>query len=127
MASVAEQPAKQAGGHGAGEDADLRRDADIAHHQTADVARGAEEGGVAEGKQAGKAEQQIESAGEQRVAEDFHQKGRVHRERGDQTDHEQGAEQQWQFAFPDSWSSSCVFPSRLRTCRTGRPAGPAGR
>lgn len=46
-----------------------------------------------EGKQAGKAEQQVEGAGKQRVAEDFHQKSGVDRKRCDQADDEQHAEE----------------------------------
>jgi hypothetical protein len=95
----AEHPAKQTGGDGAGKDTDFRCHPDVAHHHPANVARGAKEGCMAEREQAGKAQQQIESAGKQRVAEDFHQESRVDRKRGDQADNEQHAEEQRQLRF----------------------------
>ena len=85
----AEQPAQKAGRYRAGEDADLGGDPHVAHHQSADVAGCAQEGRMPEGQQAGKTEEQVEGAGEQGEAEKLHQKGRVDREGGDQTDDEQ--------------------------------------
>jgi hypothetical protein len=67
----AEQPAEQAGCCGTGDDAHFRRDAHVAHHQPADVAGRAEEGRVTEGQQAGKAEKQVEGAGEKGEQNNF--------------------------------------------------------
>ena len=44
---------------------------------------------MAEGQQAGKAEQQVEGAGKKGEAEQLHQEGRVDRERGDQAEDEE--------------------------------------
>jgi len=77
----AEHPAERGGGHGAGEDAQFGAHPDIPQHVAAYVAGQAEKGGMAEGQQAGEAQQQIECGGEQAEAQNLHQKDGVHQGR----------------------------------------------
>lgn len=69
--------AKQRPGRHARNDADFRREPQIAHHITGDVACAAKERGMAERQQTRKAEQQVERTSEQREAQHLHDEYRI--------------------------------------------------
>ena len=78
--------AEQRGARGAGRIASSGGKPQTLAACAVDVARGAEEHGVAEGQQAAEADQQVEGAGEQREAQRLHQEHRVDDERRDRED-----------------------------------------
>ena len=111
------QVAEHRGSEHAREDAELGRETHDLGRMAGDVARGAEEHRVAERKQAGEAEQQVEGGGEQREAQRLHEEDGVHQRRRDEPDDEQHRVED---LAPVVHAAS--FP-----CRRGRPAAPAAR
>ena len=77
---IAHDDADDGGKGGTGDDADDRIGNHLGHDPAGDVAGAAEEGGVAEGEQAGIAEQQVEGAGKQDEAQQLHHEHGVHHE-----------------------------------------------
>ena len=108
----AEHEAEEGADEGTGEHAKLRCPAEGLHAIARDVRGEAEEGRVAEGEQAGEAEQQIERAGKEGEAQELHHEDRV---QADQRRHQQQREQ----------GDICEADGRIAQVRVSPEATPA--
>jgi hypothetical protein len=123
---AAEDRPEQRAEAGTREQPEFGRGADLLAQPAGDVGRTAEERGVAEGQQAGVAEQQIECAGEQREAQDLHQERGIDHERCDRADEGHAEEEMPGRGFPggrdDGFHASLPFKPACRTALRGGAA-----
>jgi hypothetical protein len=111
----AEDPAEEGAAQGAGDEAQLGREAPDLHGMARHIRRAAQEGRMAEGQQARETQQQVERRGEQREAHELHHEHRVGAEerRRDERDQQQ--------CVDDGGDLFHVHAVRLISlCRTGR-------